>query len=137
MGKKINTDFLAAFIELETACNEMLGTKRSGVTEYINRLSGFKSAPEREEVLPKLISYRGTRNKLAHEEGALTEINNLDRSDVRWLKAFKKKVKKGRDPVSVCIRKSERSRRGRLAAAVAIAAAFVAVLIAALILIIK
>jgi len=101
LGKKSNTDFLAAYIELDTACAELLGVKRGGITEYINKLKEAKGAPQGNEVLSKLISYRKVRNKLAHEEGALTEIKDIDRADVRWLSGFKKNIRKRRDPLSL------------------------------------
>lgn len=101
MGKKSNTDFLAAYIELDTACAELLGVKRGGITEYINKLREAKGAPHGNDVLSKLISYRKVRNKLAHEEGALTDIKEISRDDVRWIGSFKKAVRKRRDPLSL------------------------------------
>lgn len=100
MGKKTNTDFLAAFIELENACNSLLGCRRSGVTEYINRLKESDSVSGGDAALKKLLKYRKIRNKLAHEEGALSEVNDVDSSDVKWLKSFAKDVERGRDPIS-------------------------------------
>lgn len=129
MSKKNNTDFLTAFIELEGACNGLLGTKRGGVSEYINRLNEFKSNPDIKELSKKLITYRSIRNKLAHEEGALSDIRDIDRSDVRWLANFKKKIKKERDPLSLCIRREKLNSIGRILRISAIAAAAVAVLI--------
>ena len=126
MGKKINTEFLAAFIELENACNGLLGCKKSGVTEYINRLNSSDSIPGKSEVLPKLLSYRKLRNRLAHEEGALTDVSEIKNSDLRWLKSFKNSVEKGRDPIS----KSQRRCAGlarRLTAVIAIIAAVLTV----------
>ena len=100
MEKKINTEFLTAFIELETACNALLGCKRSGVTEYINELNAAGNIPGKSDVLPKLLKYRKIRNKLAHEEGALSEDNSLEKADLKWLRGFKKSVEKHRDPIS-------------------------------------
>ena len=101
MGKKANTDFLAAFIELETACNGLLGCKRSGVTEYINELNSVGSISGKSEVLQKLLAYRKIRNKLAHEEGALADVKSISSEDVRWLRKFKKDVERRRDPISL------------------------------------
>ena len=132
MSKKTNTEFLTAFIELETACDSMLGCKRSGVTEYINRLNNFGSIPGKSEILPKLIFYRKIRNKIAHESGALTELRDVDKSDVRWLKNFKRDVEKRRDPIS----KNERSAFGKKLKLIAILSAVALVLIAVALIII-
>lgn len=99
MGLKTNTAFLDAFIELDNACCEGFGISRGGVTEYIKRLTRDRYATGRDDVLPRLIKYRNIRNKLAHEEGALNRLNELDRSDVTWLRHFVGSVVKGNDPV--------------------------------------
>lgn len=100
MGKKTNTDFLSTFIELEAACNSLLDCKRGGVSEYINKLKSSDCSSAGDEALKKLLRYRRIRNKLAHEEGALAETDEIEKSDIRWLKDFKKSVEKRRDPLS-------------------------------------
>ena len=101
MGRKINTEFLAAFIELEAVCNALLDCKRGGVTEYINALKDAGSSQKKDETLQKLLTYRKIRNRLAHEEGALSEEKSVSRGDIRWLRSFARKVERGRDPISV------------------------------------
>ena len=131
MGKKLNTEFLAAYIELDAACSELLELKRGGITEYINRLKENKSIPQRDEALSKLGSYRRTRNKLAHEEGALSDIDNIDKADIRWLKDFKKSVTKRKDPISLFNKPTNafKTRVAIIAAAVAVIAIIIILLI--------
>ena len=134
MSKKINTDFLTAYIELEASCNVLLGTRRGGVTEYINRLMGLRSAPNREDILPKLINYRNIRNRIAHENGALSNLKIVDKGDIRWIKDFAKKIQKRRDPISLYVKSCEKGNIvSRIKAAVAIIAIFAALAAAAFI----
>lgn len=134
MSKKFNTAFLEAYIELEIACNAMFGLKRGGVTEYINRLINAKSSPDRDEILPKLVMYRNIRNRIAHEEGAISTINDLAKADVTWIKSFKKLVDKKKDPLSLFYQKARRYERGRVASKVGVVLLVVAVIAAAVIL---
>ena len=104
MGKKFNTEFLEAYIDLDSACAKALDVNRSGVTEYINRLKSDPYISPTDETLKRLIGYRKTRNKLAHEEGALADMDEIDKSDIRWLKDFCKAIIKGKDPLSLAHR---------------------------------
>ena len=131
MSKKINTDFLMAYIELEASCNVMLGMRRGGVTEYINRLMGMRTAPNREEILPKLITYRNLRNKISHENGALTSLKDIERSDIRWIKDFVKSMHKRRDPVSIYIKKSKKGESAGRIKAIAVTVAIALAIAAA------
>lgn len=133
MGKKNNTDFLAAYIELDTACAELLGVKRGGITEYINELKEAKGAPQGSETLSKLISYRKARNKLAHEEGALSDVKDIDKTDVRWIDRFKKTIQKRRDPLSLYKRPAKAFTVKAVVAAAAALAAVIAVIAVAVI----
>lgn len=65
-----------------------------------NELNAAGNIPGKSDVLPKLLKYRKIRNKLAHEEGALSEDNSLEKADLKWLRGFKKSVEKHRDPIS-------------------------------------
>ena len=62
MSKRLNERFLSSYIELEKTCCEKFGVPTGGVTEYINRLNNARFAPGRDEALPRLVRYRGTRN---------------------------------------------------------------------------
>ena len=105
MGNKTNLNFLNAFMEAEAECAKKLGVKRHGVTEYINRLSDAKEAPDRTDVLARLVRYRNVRNKLAHEADAISTVRDIGPSDVKWLKDFTKQVVRSKDSLSLHDRK--------------------------------
>ena len=109
MSKKINEVFLSEYIELDKNCCEKFGTSTGGVTEYINRLNNARFAPGRDDVLPRLVRYRNTRNKMAHEVGALTKSEEITKADVKWIRAFDKK----NDPISLYLRKARKYIRRR------------------------
>ena len=120
MSRKQNTEFLEAYVAFEAVCSKKYGT-RGGATEYINCLIRYTGAPKREIILPKLVSYRNIRNRIAHEHGALSKIKDIGASDVRWLKSFTKSVAKGKDPVSVFESKKGKNAKVRSAINVGIA----------------
>lgn len=108
MGNKTNTAFFAAYIELDNACAKALEVKKGGVSAYISQLVESRYAPGRSETLPKLVEYRKIRNKMAHEEGALSDLREVSKADVQWLNRFTKQVEKGRDPISLYHKKANR-----------------------------
>ncbi len=108
MGSKINMSFFKAYIELDKACAERLGVDRCGVSAYINSLVELRFAPERSEVLPRLIKYRKVRNIIAHEENAIDQLDELTKADVKWLNRFARSVSHKLDPVSRYERKARR-----------------------------
>ena len=113
--KKINEAFLAGYIELDKDCCEKFGVSTGGITEYINRLNNARFAPGRDEVLPRLVRYRNTRNKFAHELSALRKTDEVTKVDVKWLRSFNKDIIKKRDPISLYLRKARKyARRRRL-----------------------
>ena len=113
--KKVNEAFLAGYIELDRDCCEKFGVSTGGITEYINRLNNARFAPGRDEVLPRLVRYRNTRNKFAHELSALRKTDEVTKVDVKWLRSFNKDIIKKRDPISVYLRKARKyARRRRL-----------------------
>ena len=97
---KINMSFFNAYLELDKACAKLLEVSRGGATAYINKLAELRFAPERSEVLPKLLKYRKIRNIIAHEEGAFSEVDEITKADIKWLNRFTASVNKKRDPVS-------------------------------------
>ena len=105
---KINMSFFNAYLELDKACANLLEVSRGGVSAYINKLAEFRFAPERSEVLPKLIQYRKLRNIIAHEEGAFVELDEITKADIKWLNHFTYLVNKKRDPISRYERKAQR-----------------------------
>ena len=103
---KINMSFFNAYLELDKACAKLLEVSRGGATAYINKLAELRFAPERSEVLPRLLKYRKIRNILAHEEDAFSEVDEITKADIKWLNQFTSSVNKKRDPVSRYERKA-------------------------------
>ena len=115
MSKRYNESFLNTFLELDKLCCEKFGVISGGVTEYINRLNNARFAPDRDEVLPKLVRYRNLRNRFAHEPGAIRKTDDIVKDDIRWISRFRKSVQKKRDPISKYLRKARRyARRKKL-----------------------
>ena len=104
---KINMSFFNAYLELDKACAKLLEVSRGGASAYINKLAELRFAPERSEVLPKLLKYRKLRNIIAHEEGAFAELDEITKADIKWLNRFTASVNKKRDPVSRYERKAK------------------------------
>lgn len=113
MSNKLNTPFLNSYLELDKVCCIKFGIVSGGITEYINRLINIRFAPQRDEVLPRLVRYRNIRNRMAHEAGAITEIDEITKSDLRWLEGFKRDMNKKRDPISIYLRKARKYARRR------------------------
>ena len=115
MGKRLNERFLASYIELDKDCCEKFGVAAGGVTEYINRLNNARFAPNREEVLPRLVRYRNLRNKMAHEIGSLRKLNEVTKTDITWIRKFDRDIIKKKDPISSYLKRARRyARRRRL-----------------------
>lgn len=114
MGKKkTNKAFLSEYIQLDKDCCEKFGVSSGGVTEYINRLNNARFAPGRDDVLPRLVRYRSTRNRFVHELTSLRKSADITKADVRWLRIFNKSVKRRRDPISLYLRKARKYVRRR------------------------
>ena len=113
MINKMNVSFLTAYIELDKTCCRRFDIKSGGVSSYINKLVHERFAPEREEILPRLIRYRNLRNKLAHDEGALNGITEIEKNDLKWIQSFTKTVSRRKDPISIYEGKSERDAKGK------------------------
>ncbi len=115
MGKKINLNFLETYKVLDRDCCEKFGVASGGVTEYINRLNNARFAPDRDDVLPRLVRYRNIRNKFAHDIGSIRKSDEITKADLKWMRGFNKNIIKRRDPISVYLRKAKRyARRRRL-----------------------
>ena len=114
-NNRTNSLFLNSYIELDKICAEKFGMTSGGVTEYINRLVNSRFAPDRDEALPRLLKYRNIRNRIAHEEGALGQIDEITKLDLKWLDSFKYAIIKKRDPISVYLRKARKYAKRRRA----------------------
>lgn len=108
MRSRTNMSFFKSYIDLDKVCAEKLGVERNGVSAYINKLVEMRFAPDRSEVLPRLIKYRKMRNIIAHEDGAIDKLDEIAKSDIQWLNRFAKKVSGKRDPISRYERKARR-----------------------------
>ncbi len=111
--RKNNYKFLEMYRQLDRACCSKFGVTTGGVTEYINRLNNARFAPEREDVLPRLVRYRNIKGRFDHDLGAIRKSDELSNSDIRWLRIFIRDVNKKRDPISVYLRKARRYARRR------------------------
>ena len=107
MGKKLNVRFMEEYIKLDAACCFKFGIKANGVSEYISRLYNTRLAPGRDGVLEQLVKYRSIRNRLAHEEGAMSQTSELNKKDVRWVKKFTRIVKRSTDPISTYLKRAK------------------------------
>ena len=107
MGKRLNGRFVEEYIKLDTACCVKFGIKSSGVSEYISRLYNTRLAPGRDATLEQLVKYRSARNRLAHEEGAMSQTSELNKKDVRWVKKFTRLVKRSKDPISTYLKRAK------------------------------
>ena len=107
MGKRLNVRFVEEYIKLDTACCVKFGIKSSGVSEYISRLYNTRLAPGRDATLEQLVRYRSARNRLAHEEGAMSQTSELNKKDVRWVKKFTRLVKRSKDPISTYLKRAK------------------------------
>ena len=113
MSRKTNEKFLNNFLELDKLCCEKFGVATNGVTEYINRLNNARFAPNRDEVLPRLVKYRNLRNRFAHEPQAIRKCDDIAKADIKWVSGFKNSVKKKKDPISKYLKKARRFARRR------------------------
>lgn len=113
MSRKYNSAFLNSYIELDKICSHKFGIVSGGITEYVNRLISAKYAPDREQVLPRLVRYRNIRNRIAHEAGALQSIDEITKADVKWIEEFIKDIDKKRDPISLYLRKARKYAKRR------------------------
>ena len=131
---KLNQSFLGAYIKLDKVCADKLDAKY-GVTEYIDKLTDARLAPERDDVLKRLIKYRKIRNKLAHEPDAMEKLDEASRDDVKWLEKFERRASCGKDPLSKYLKRAGSSdKRRALVRTLALAgAALVAILVIILI----
>ena len=104
---KINVVFLEEYKHLDSLCKEKMPGEDdvSGVTRYINAMDA--TSPIEQSMVDswhsdyKAIKHlRWVRNKLAHDEGSMDE-ELLTKEDVAFLKAFYKRVKAKKDPLSL------------------------------------
>lgn len=93
---------------MDVACCEKFGVSTGGTGEYINRLNNARFAPDREDVLPRLVKYRSIQKRFATEPKALKKDCGLTKDDIKWLQDFKKKVSRKQDPTSLYLKKAKK-----------------------------
>ena len=103
--KKADNAFFEAFKELETLCGEIYSC-RSGVSEYILDMEKNMSEGERKignwaNDYKTLKHLRWVRNKIAHEAG---DIQISEDQDLDAVCAFRDRVIRGKDPITLLIR---------------------------------
>ena len=113
MSRRINEKFLELYLELDRLSCERFGCKSGGVTEYINRLNNARFAPDRDEVLPKLVNYRKIKYRFASEPEALKKSDEISKADVDWMRRFVKYFKKKKDPIATYVKRARRYMRMR------------------------
>jgi hypothetical protein len=105
--------FLDAYKHLEKLCGEVMQDSRK-VTAYIEAMvgcpDGAKLVKGWENDLKALKHYRSIRNELAHNPDA-SERKLVKHADIKWVKKFYKRLKKGSDPLSL-YKNRARVRRG-------------------------
>lgn len=113
MSRRINEKFLELYLELDRLSCERFGIRSGGVTEYINRLNNARFAPDRDEVLPKLVNYRNIKYRFAGEPASLKKSDEISKADVDWMRRFIKYFKKKKDPIAAYIKRARRYVRMR------------------------
>jgi hypothetical protein len=116
MGKKkINNNYIKAYAQLESKCQEKFGVTAGGIDEYVKRLESARFAPNREEVLGKLSAYQSLYRRFETEPNAVRNIKEVQKDDIKWVKKFALSLKKKKDPISRYLKSARRYARGRKA----------------------
>ncbi len=108
MSKRINEAFLNHYMELDKLCCTKFGVTTGGVGEYINRLNNARFAPDRDEVLPRLVRYRNIHKRFYYEPGAIRKDKELTSKDIAWIVRFKREIMRKRDPISQYLKKAKK-----------------------------
>ena len=113
MSRRVNEKFLELYMELDRLCCERFGKQNGGVTEYINRLNNARFAPDRDEVLPRLVNYRSIKYRFAGDVGIMKRSDELSGKDLDWMRRFVKYFRKKKDPISAYVKRARRYMRMR------------------------
>ena len=112
MSKGRYDKFLNAYAELDNICAEYLGVEREGVAEYINRLGSCGGGARRAHMLSNLVRYRAVKNELERADGASKKSTvKIKSNDITRINAFIREISKRRDPLSLDLRRKERSKK--------------------------
>jgi hypothetical protein len=111
--KKLNQTFLTTYEKFDTVCNQRFDLTTGGATEYINRLNNARFAPGRDDILPRLVNYRTTRNNFAADPALVKKSADLTKDDLTWMRDFVRDLEKEKDPISVYLKKARKYVRSR------------------------
>ncbi|MBQ7407145.1 MAG: hypothetical protein IJW11_05240 [Clostridia bacterium] len=129
MGKKkLNNNYIKAYAQLESRCQEKFGVTAGGVDEYVKRLESARFAPKREEVLGKLSAYQALSRRFDTEPNALRHIKEVQKDDIKWVKKFTGALKGKKDPISRYLKSARKYARGRKARRILITILILAVI---------
>lgn len=111
--KKLEIEFFDEFRKVESILNERFDCK-SGVSEYINRMtekqsSGEKKVPTWKDDFKTLKHLRWVRNQIAHNSDA---EDICKKEDLKDIKEFHKTLDLGKDPLSLIARKKKAVKQG-------------------------
>ena len=112
-NKKLNQSFLTIYEQFDKICCEKFGITTGGATEYINRLNNARFAPNRDEVLPRLVNFRNIRNRFAADATLVKKSDEVSKDDIAWLRTFIKDLQKQKDPISAYLQKARAFARRR------------------------
>ena len=93
---------------MDAACCAKFGVSTGGVGEYINRLNNARYAPDREEVLPRLVKYKAAFKRFNSVTNAIKKDKEFTKDDLKWIQEFTRKVTKQRDPISLYLKKAKK-----------------------------
>ena len=122
--KRLNIRFFDEYKELDNLCIDLFGEVdgKRGVTLYIDRMSesaelGKAEIDDWESDYKNLRDVRHTRNQLAHSQDSFSD-KVCTKEQLDFVLSFKKKLQKGRDPLSILqkriAKKKSRSRFNKL-----------------------
>lgn len=117
--KRLNIRFFDEYKELDNLCIDLFGEidGKHGVTLYIDQMSknaklGKAEIEEWESDYQNLKNVRHTRNQLAHSQDSFSDkVCTKDQLD--FVLSFKKKLQKGRDPLSILQKRTAKKKTHR------------------------
>lgn len=117
--KRLNIRFFDEYKELDNLCIDLFGEVdgKRGVTLYIDRMSessdpGKSEIDDWESDYKNLRDVRHTRNQLAHSQDSFSD-KVCTKEQLNFVLSFKKKLQKGRDPLSILQKRTAKKKARR------------------------
>ena len=114
--KRLNIRFFDEYKALDNLCIDLFGEVdgKRGVTLYIDQMSknadlGRAEIDDWESDYKNLRDARHTRNQLAHSQDSFSD-KVCTKEQLEFVRSFKKRLQKGRDPLSI-LQKSTAGKR--------------------------